>query len=51
MKLRVATLNDIDVIQALRIEMLKEVAEKLPDNLPNTIREYLNTHMKDGSCL
>lgn len=51
MKLRVATLNDIDVIQALRIEMLKEVVGNLPGNLPNAIHEYLNTHMKDGSCL
>ena len=51
MKFRVATLNDIDAIQALRIEMLKEVAECLPADLPNAIHEYLNAHMKDGSCL
>lgn len=51
MKFRVATLNDIDAIQALRIEMLKEVAEYLPGDLPNAIHEYLNAHMKDGSCL
>ncbi len=51
MKFRVATLNDIDAIQALRIEMLKEVAEYLPADLPNAIYEYLNAHMKDGSCL
>ena len=28
MKLRIATPDDIDIIQALRIEMLKEVAGK-----------------------
>ena len=37
MKFRIATLNDIDAIQALRIEMLKEVAEYLPGDLPNAI--------------
>lgn len=51
MKLRIATPDDIDVIQALRIEMLKEVAGKIPQNLPNAIHEYLNTHIQDGSCL
>lgn len=51
MELRVATLNDIDTIQTLRLEMLKEVAENLPGDLPNAIHKYLNTHMRDGSCL
>ena len=51
MKLRIATPDDIDIIQALRIEMLKEVAGKIPQNLPNAIHEYLNTHIQDGSCL
>ena len=51
MKFRIATLNDIDAIQTLRIEMLKEAAEYLPADLPNAIHEYLNAHMKDGSCL
>ncbi len=30
MKLRIATPNDIDVIQALRLAMLKEVADAAP---------------------
>lgn len=51
MELRVATLNDINDITTLRIEMIKEVAEYLPNDLPNAIREYLNTHIQDGSCL
>lgn len=51
MKLRVATPDDIDVILTLRMEMLKEVADHLPTNLPNAIREYLHSHMNDGSCL
>lgn len=50
MKLRIATPDDINVIQELRIEMLKEVADNIPQTLPDAIK-YLNTHIKDGSCL
>lgn len=51
MNLRAASVEDIESIQKLRMEMLKEVAKSLPYDLPDAIHEYLNTHIRDGSCL
>ena len=51
MRLRIATLEDIDTIQALRLDMLNEVAQQVPQNLAAEIRKYLTVHIQDGSCL
>lgn len=51
MRLRTATLADIDTIQNLRLEMLKEVAQQIPQTLSAEIRSYLTVHIADGSCL
>lgn len=51
MKMRIATIDDIVIIQQLRLRMLEEVAGKLPESLPKAIYNYLAEHLKDGSCL
>ena len=51
MEIRLADIRDIPHIAALRMEMLKEVAEHLPPALPKAIEQYLYAHIPDGSCM
>lgn len=51
MEIRLAGVNDTPQITALRMEMLREVAEHLPHELQQAIEEYLYAHIPDGSCL
>ena len=51
MEIRLADIRDIPHIAALRMEMLKEVAEHLPPALPKAIEQYLYAHIPDGSCI
>mgnify|MGYP002542054046 CR=1 FL=1 len=51
MPLRIATIEDLNVILELRLKMLEEVAGNLPEQLPSAIYDYLNNHLNDGSCL
>lgn len=49
--MRLASVKDIPQIAALRMDMLSEVAEHLPPELPDAIEQYLYAHIPDGSCL
>ena len=51
MNIRLAGAEDIPQLTALRMEMLREVAENLPAQLPHAIEQYLYAHIPDGSCL
>lgn len=51
MKLRMATMADIDMIVSLRMQMLHEVADTIPSELQDAVKEYLNRHMADKTCL
>jgi len=50
-QVRLATTADIDTILTLRMELLNEVAERIPADLPGQIRSYLEKHLSDGTCL
>lgn len=51
MNIRLAGAEDIPQLTFLRMEMLREVTEHLPDRLPYEIEQYLNAHIPDGSCM
>lgn len=51
LKMRQAGPQDIAVITALRMQMLREVAGDVPEGLPEQIAAYLARHLEDGSCL
>lgn len=49
--LRLAAPQDLAAVTALRMAMLREVADPLPENMQQAIEGYLRTHLADGSCL
>ena len=49
--LRLAEPADAALLTALRMEMLREVAEEIPPHLPQAILQYLQNGLRDGSCL
>ena len=51
LQIRLATTADIDTVLTLRMELLNEVAERIPAHLPEQIRSYLEKHLSDGTCL
>ena len=51
MILRLATEADISVIIKLRNDMLRAYEENLPDDLAKSIRNYLEKHIADKSCI
>ena len=51
MILRLATEADISVIIELRNDMLRAYEENLPDDLAKSIRNYLEKHIADKSCI
>ena len=51
MAVRLATEKDIDVIVRLRMQMLREEAECLPENLEDAVFKYVKDHLPNGSCI
>ena len=51
MNIRIATRDDLKTIVRLRMEMLEELAEDLPEGLAAAIRYYLDLHLRDGTCM
>lgn len=51
MNIRLAVSEDLPVVTALRMAMLHEVAQPLPENMEQAVTEYLRVHLQDGSCL
>ena len=51
MSIRLADQQDIPVIDALRMQLLREVADTIPPELPEKITAYLEQHLRDGSCV
>ena len=49
--IRPSTFSDLNTIVALRMALLNEVAEEIPDGLEQKIRAYLEQHLADGTCL
>ena len=51
MNLRIATLADLNLIKELRLIMLNEVADSIPDSIGEAIQRYLEKHLNSGACL
>lgn len=51
MTFRLAVPGDIDAITDLRLQMLGELVDTLPEGLAGSIRTYLEKHLSDQSCL
>ncbi len=51
MEFRLADSSDIDLILSLRMQMLQEVAETIPQNLAESILHYLKENIPNGRCL
>lgn len=51
MNFRLATLNDIEPIKKLRLQMLRELAGTIPQELSDSVAVYLEQHLSDQSCL
>lgn len=49
--MRLAASADIGALKHLRLQMLLEWADKIPEQLPDLIQAYLEKHIPDGSCL
>ena len=50
MSIRLADQQDIPVIAALRMQLLREVADAIPPELPEKITAYLEQHLRDGTA-
>ena len=51
MVIRLATKNDIEIIVKLRLKMLQDYEENLPQELSGAIQNYLEKHINDNSCI
>ena len=51
MVIRLATKNDIETIVKLRLKMLQDYEENLPQELSGAIQNYLEKHINDNSCI
>lgn len=51
MRFRLAGVEDIPLLCAMRLAMLNEVADAVPTDLAQKIEGYLTAHLRDGSCL
>ena len=52
MIIREITRKDIEIITAMRMQMLDEVTEDpLPEGLESHIRQFVSRHMRDNTCL
>lgn len=51
MNFRLATLNDMETLKNLRLQMLEELAGPIPQELTDSVAAYLEKHISDESCL